>query len=222
MNWRTLPANWSSFSHALTGNVRRQYRIWNPYEPLVKLNGKWRPYDWVISIWIILEALRSCEDIEENNPIYRYRDNAVDFLQCCPWNIQAVLLYFVFNCLHKLLCGLWCVQIIGFFICTLRHLIIILMQTYSNVLNLQINRDVYSLECVSKIMLIPLIIFCIIYGAVCFQLIHIPCDDCQSMCALSSFHHNQTGNMNHEPLLKVRSWNNGMRCMLRLHVLLYS
>ena len=32
------------------------------------------------------------------------------------------------------------------------------------------------------------------------------------MCILSYYHH-QIGSMNHEPLFRVRSWNNGMRCM---------
>ena len=32
------------------------------------------------------------------------------------------------------------------------------------------------------------------------------------MCTLSYYHH-QTGSMNHLPLFRVRSWNNGMRCM---------
>ena len=32
------------------------------------------------------------------------------------------------------------------------------------------------------------------------------------MCTLSYYHH-QIGSMNHKPLFRVRSWNNGMRCM---------
>ena len=32
------------------------------------------------------------------------------------------------------------------------------------------------------------------------------------MCTLS-YHHHPTGSMNREPLFRVRSWNNGMRCM---------
>ena len=32
------------------------------------------------------------------------------------------------------------------------------------------------------------------------------------MCTLSYYHH-QTGSMNHSPMFRVRSWNNGMRCM---------
>ena len=34
----------------------------------------------------------------------------------------------------------------------------------------------------------------------------------ERMCTLSYYHH-RTGSMNHEPLFRVRSWNNGMRCM---------
>ena len=39
------------------------------------------------------------------------------------------------------------------------------------------------------------------------------------MCTLS-YHHHQIGSMNHKPLFRVRSWNNGMRCM-SYYVLLY-
>ena len=35
-----------------------------------------------------------------------------------------------------------------------------------------------------------------------------------------SYHHNQIGSMNCYPLFRVRSWNNGMRCM-SLYILIY-
>ena len=34
-----------------------------------------------------------------------------------------------------------------------------------------------------------------------------------SSLSISSYYHNQIGNMNHQPLFRVRSWNNGMRCL---------
>ena len=37
-------------------------------------------------------------------------------------------------------------------------------------------------------------------------------DDCENTCTLSYYHH-QTGSMNHLPLCRIRSWNNGIRRM---------
>ena len=51
-----------------------------------------------------------------------------------------------------------------------------------------------------------------IYGAVCFQFTHFPCDDWQNTCTLSYYHH-QIGSMNDHPLFRVMSWNSGMHCM---------
>ena len=50
------------------------------------------------------------------------------------------------------------------------------------------------------------------YRAVCIQCAHFPCDDCENTCTLSHYHH-KTGSMNHLPLFRVRSWNNGMHRM---------
>ena len=55
-------------------------------------------------------------------------------------------------------------------------------------------------------------IFHALYGAVCIQLTHVSCDDCENMCTLSH-HHYQIGSMTHLPLFRVRSWNNGIHCM---------
>ena len=38
------------------------------------------------------------------------------------------------------------------------------------------------------------------------------CDDWENIYTLSYYHH-QIGSMNYYPLFRVRSWNNGMRCM---------
>ena len=48
--------------------------------------------------------------------------------------------------------------------------------------------------------------------AMCFQLIHFPCDDWENIYTLS-YYHNQIGSMDYYPLFRVRSWNNGVRCM---------
>ena len=48
-------------------------------------------------------------------------------------------------------------------------------------------------------------------GAVCFQFTHFPCDDWDNIYTLS--YHHQIGSMKYYPLFRVRSWNNGVRCM---------
>ena len=72
----------------------------------------------------------------------------------------------------------------------------------------------YFVECVSKIKLILAVILYVIYGAVCLQFTHFPYDDCENIYTWSCSHH-QIGSMNYNPypLFRVRSWNNGMRCM---------
>ena len=49
-------------------------------------------------------------------------------------------------------------------------------------------------------------------GSVCFQLTHFPCDDWENIYTLSYYHH-RIGSMNYYPLFRVRSWNNGVRCV---------
>ena len=46
----------------------------------------------------------------------------------------------------------------------------------------------------------------------CFQFTHSPCNDWENTYTLSYYHH-QIGSMNYYPLFRVRSWNNGVRCM---------
>ena len=45
-----------------------------------------------------------------------------------------------------------------------------------------------------------------------FSVYPFPCDDWENIYTLSYYHH-QIGSMNYYPLFRVRSWNNGMRCM---------
>ena len=87
------------------------------------------------------------------------------------------------------LCRLWWVQIFGYvlayrscsFVGTLHHLIIIIVQTYLRTLNLWNACQIYFVECVSKIKHIFSVIHCTIYGAVCFQFTHFPCDDWENI-----------------------------------------
>ena len=70
--------------------------------------------------------------------------------------------------------------------------------------------DIFCRVC--KIRHILSVIHYTIRGAVCFQFTHSLCDDWENKYTLS-YYHNQIGNMNHYPLFRVRSWNNGVRCM---------
>ena len=51
-----------------------------------------------------------------------------------------------------------------------------------------------------------------ICGAVRFQFTHSPCDDWENIYTLPYYLH-QIGSMNYYPLFRVRSWDNGVRCM---------
>ena len=72
--------------------------------------------------------------------------------------------------------------------------------------------QIYFVECVSKIKHILSVVHHTICGAVCFQFTHFSCDDWENIYSLSYYHH-QIGSMNHYPLFRIRSWNNGVRCM---------
>ena len=61
------------------------------------------------------------------------------------------------------------------FVCTLHHLIIIIVQTYLQTLNLNVCQ-IYFVKCVSKIEHILLVIHYSIYGAVYFQFTQFPRD----------------------------------------------
>ena len=51
------------------------------------------------------------------------------------------------------------------------------------------------------------------YAGLCvFQFTHFSCDDWGNICTLFYYHH-QIGSMNYYLLFRVRSWNNGVRCM---------
>ena len=88
-----------------------------------------------------------------------------------------------------LLCSLWWVQIFGSvlacrsysFVCTVHHLIIIIVQTYLKALNLLNACQIYFVECVSKIKHIISVIHYAICGAVFFQFTHFSCDDWENI-----------------------------------------
>ena len=131
----------------------------------------------------------------------------------CAWNLLSLLL-----------CSWWWVEIVGHilacrsysFVCTLHHLIIIIVQTYVQTylktLNLWNACQIYFVECVSKIKHIISVIDYTICVAVCFQFTHFPCDDWDNLYTLSYDHH-QIESMNYYPMFRVMSWNIGMRCM---------
>ena len=106
------------------------------------------------------------------------------------------------------------------FICTIHHPTIIIIQTYLKVLNFQNACQVHSVKCVSKIRSVLCVIYHVIYGAVCILLIQLSDDDCVNTCNLSRYHHRIVSMINLS-LFRVRSWNNGMRCM-SFHILMYA
>ena len=106
----------------------------------------------------------------------------------CVWDVCYIIFCYLLhihsgktgNFFSVLLCSLWWVQMIGYvwssrsysFVCTLHHLIIIIVQTYLKTLNLQNACQIYFVECVSKIRHILSVIHYTIRGAVCFQFTH--------------------------------------------------
>ena len=118
-----------------------------------------------------------------------------------PWLCAWDVCYFIFcHLLHihsgetgilfpLLLCSLWWVQIVGYamdcrscsFVCTLHHFIIIIVQTCLKTFNLLKACQIYFVECVSKIKHIFSFIHYTLYGTVCFQFTHFPCDDWENI-----------------------------------------
>ena len=108
----------------------------------------------------------------------------------CAWDVCYIIFCHLLH-IHSrktgilfslILCRLWWVQIFGYvlackscsFVCTLHHLIIIIVRTYLRTLNLWNACQIYFVECVSKIKHIFSVIHNTIYGAVCFQFTHFP------------------------------------------------
>ena len=88
-----------------------------------------------------------------------------------------------------------------------------------------LSEDIELIKCLSdivcrvcKIMHILSVIHYKTRGTVCFQLTHFPCDDWDNIYTLSYYHH-RIGSMNYYPLFRVRSWNNGVRCLYSYKVI---
>ena len=170
---------------------------------------------------------------------YHHQIGSIHLSHCYhifPWLCAWDVCYIIFcrllhtrsgktgNLFSLSLCSLWWVQIVGYvlpcrsysFVCTVHHLIIIIVQNYLKTLNLKNACQIYFVECVNRIKHILSVTHCTIHyaicRAVCFQFTHSPCDGWENIYTLS-YYHNQIGSMNHYPLFRVRSWNNGVRCM---------
>ena len=145
----------------------------------------------------------------------------------CAWDVCYIIFCHLFH-IHSgktgilfssLLCRLWWVQIFGYvlacrscsFVCTLHHLIIIIVKTYLRTLNLWNACQIYFVECVSKIKHIFQLSI-IQYMGLCVFSLPISLVMIERIYTLS-YHHHQIGSMNYHPLFRVRSGNNGMRCM---------
>ena len=96
------------------------------------------------------------------------------------------------------------------FVCTLHHLIIIIVETYLKTLNLKNVRHILSVF--FQLTIIQFIWLCVFRLPISLVMI-------ERIYILSYYHH-QIGSMNYHPLFRFRSWNNDMRCMsryIRLH-----
>ena len=177
--------------------------------------------------WLKGYIYSSCYHHHQIESIYLSRCYHI-FSWLCVWYVCYIIFCYLLhihfgktgNLFSLLLCSLWWVQVIGYalswrsysFLCTFHHLIIIIVQTNLKTLNLWIKSEIF-VECVSKIRQIRSVIHYTIRGAECFQFTHFPCDDRENIYTLSYYYHHQIRSMNYNPLFRVRSWNNGVRCM---------
>ena len=134
--------------------------------------------------------------------VYTFRENR-DF-------VFISIVQFMMSANSRIRFGLQ--MILFFFICTLHRLIIIIMQTLSEDIELINACPIQFVECVSNMKHILSVIHYTIYGAVCLQFTHFLRAVWENIHNMS-YYHQQIGSMNYYPLLRVRSWNNGMRCM---------
>ena len=100
----------------------------------------------------------------------------------CAWDVCYIIFCQLLHIpsgktgnLFSLLWSLWWVQIVGYvlpcgsylFVCTVHHLIIIIVKTYLKTLNLQNACQIYFVECVSKIKHILSVIHYTIHYTIC-------------------------------------------------------
>ena len=99
------------------------------------------------------------------------------------------------------------------FVCTLHHLIIIIVQTLSEDITYKMPVR-YNLSSVwvrlgisSQLSIIQYVGLCVFSLPISFVMIE------RIYIYTLSYYHHQIGSMNYYPLFRARSWNNGMRCM---------
>ena len=167
---------------------------------------------------------------------YHHQIGSINVTYCYhifPWLCACAVCYIIFchllhihsgktgNLFSLLLCSLWWVQIFGYVLaCRSYFFLYITPSRYHHCVSLFEDIELITclsdifcrVECVSKIKHILSGIHYTICGAVCFQFTHSPCDDWESICT-SSYYHHQIGSVNYYPLFRIRSWNNGLRCM---------
>ena len=157
---------------------------------------------------------------------YHHQIGSVHLSHCyhiSPWLCARDVCYIIFchllhvrsgktgNLFSLLLCSLWWVQIVWYvlacrsypFVCTVHHLIIIIVQTYLKIFELYNACQIYFVECMSKIRHILSVIHYTICGVVFFQFTHFPCDHWENTYTWSYYHH-QIESMNYYPLFRVR------------------
>ena len=190
---------------------------------------------WVVCVQLAHFSFRWLKGCIYRSFYYHHQIGSIHLSHCyhifpwlCAWDVCYIICCHLLhirsgktgNLVSLLLCSLWWVQIFGYFlvcrsysfVCTVHHLISIIVQIYLKALNLWNVCQISFVECVSKIEHILSVIHYTICGAVCFQFTHFCCDDWENIYTLSYYHH-QIGSMNYYPLFRVRSWNNGVRCM---------
>ena len=139
----------------------------------------------------------------------------------CAWDVCCIIFCHLLhirsgktgNLFSSLLCSLWWVQIVGYvlpsrsysFVCTIYHFIIIIVQTYLKTLSSVWVR-------LSRFSQLSIIQSIIQYVRLCVLFTLSPCDDWEAIYNLSYYHH-QIGSMSYYQLFRVKSWNNGVRCM---------
>ena len=113
-------------------------------------------------------------------------------LRCLLHNILSCIAYTFrenWDFVLFMMGSLWWVQIVGYvmacrsylFVCTLHHLIFMIVETYLQTWNLWNVCQIHFVECVSKIEHVLLVIHYSIYGAVCFQLTQFRRDGWENM-----------------------------------------
>ena len=142
---------------------------------------------------------------------YHHRIGSIHISHCfhifpwlCAWDVGYIifchLLYIhswkTGNLFSLVLCSLWWVQIVGYvlacrsysFVCTLHHLIIIIVQTLSE--DIELIKCLSDIICrVCKIKHILSVIHYTICGAVCFQFTHFLCDDWENIVVVVFYWH---------------------------------